>query len=68
MALALNNNGIIPSEEYVLERSKEIATLIENIAQENNAIVVYKEFLVGHKAYVKDITQNVLTMYQRNSK
>lgn len=64
LSIALNNKGFIPSEEYVLERSKEIYTIVENIADDNNALIFYKNALANNNIHAKDISKDVLTIYE----
>ena len=68
LSIALNNKGFVPSEEYVLERSKEIYTIVEKIADENNALIFYKSALANSNAYAKDISKDVLAIYENMRK
>lgn len=62
--IALHNKGFVPSEEYILKRSKQIYTIVEKIADENNALIFYKSALANNNVYAKDISKDVLSIYE----
>lgn len=68
LAMMINNKGIIPSEDYILAQSKKINTIVEKIAQENKAIILYKSAIIADKANIQDISFKVLEIYKNTAK
>ena len=65
LALSYKQGGIPASEEYIVARVNEIASIVEKVAKENKAFIFHKENIVVDGLLVKDISAQVIEMYKK---